>query len=362
MQAFFRDRNSKGRRLFETFIREFIGRYKDRHTILFYELGNELNLLADVDLQKAKCPTSECVWRNFSSDELTQFAAAIVGVIKSLDPTRGVSSGYSLPREAAAHLATRPQYSRSGADWSLDTEHDFSSILRKIHQPFDIVSIHVYPPDAHRGPLSGRFDPLRVAAEAARADKKKIFVGEFGDKGGATPFMKDTVQSIQKEHIDYSALWVWEYYQTSTFQTHNTPPTLYSVEPAYRAGVIDLLDLFDKGSASVRSSKTGASSTRVVLTWPLPCASITKPINLEAVASDGRKPVERVEFLVDGKLMHVTSAPPYSALLDPQKMSPHLATIAARAISPDGGIGEFDSPVRLAGSNDKCDAAAIKQR
>ena len=118
--TFVRDPNAASRLLLAQFVEEFIGRYKARNTILFYELGNEINLLADLDLHNS-CKAAPCVWGNFTTAQMTEFARQMVALIKSLDPSRQVTSGYSLPRPAASHLELRPQFSPGGADWTPDT-------------------------------------------------------------------------------------------------------------------------------------------------------------------------------------------------------------------------------------------------
>ena len=135
----------QGIRILAQFIRDFIGRYKSRSTILFYELTNEMNLAADLDMGKRYCKVTSCVWEDFTTAEMTGFAREIVGLIKSLDAGHPVSSGYSLGHTAASHLQRRPEFAAGGPDWTPDTEPDLARYLSDIHEPFDIVSVHLYP-------------------------------------------------------------------------------------------------------------------------------------------------------------------------------------------------------------------------
>ncbi|MBV9824405.1 MAG: hypothetical protein JO001_01795, partial [Alphaproteobacteria bacterium] len=137
--TFVHDPNSKSRQLLTRYLRDFIGRYKDRKTILFYEMGNEMNLLADLDARK-ECKADPCIAGNFTTAEMTRFARDVVGVIKSLDPGRAVSSGYSLPRPGASHLQARPQFAPGGPDWTPDTVQEFDHDLLAVNEPFDMVS------------------------------------------------------------------------------------------------------------------------------------------------------------------------------------------------------------------------------
>jgi hypothetical protein len=350
--TFLRDPDSASRRLLAQFLRDFIGRYKARETILFYELGNELSLLADLDEHKRNCKADPCVWGNFTTADMNEFARRIAGSIKSLDPSRGVSSGYSVPRGNATHLEHQPEFSARGADWTPDTAQEFARNLIAIHQPFDIVSIHVYPEKVPRP--SGRdpgetFDPVARAAEAARAAGKKLFVGEFGDEGVARPHIAHLLDEIVRERVDFAAIWVWEFYQTSTY----TRAPGFNIEPGYDDDVISLLTQ-TATRAGMAPPPRKAAAPRVVLTWPLPCAAIDRSVELAAVASDGARRIERVEFLVDGQPLAASAAPPYRAAFDPAGQAPHIAEIEARGIAASGATAAFRSTVHLNGDKSRC--------
>jgi hypothetical protein len=338
--TFIRDPNSASRRLLARFIGDFIGHYKSRKTILFYELTNELNLFADVDLRK-KCRADPCAWDNFTTAELDEFSRDMVRLIKSRDPARPVSSGFSLPRPAAMHLARRPQFGASGPDWTPDTREEMARHLIETQQPFDIISVHIYP--IYPKPQDNRFglpqgQQYRLVADAAAAAKsagKPLFIGEFGDTG-TTPFMAHILDEIIRHRVDFAAIWVWEFYQTSTYQTRNTEATRDEVEPGYSDDVIALLMQTER-----------AAPPRVVLTWPLPCAVVDRPLDVAAVASDGAGAVKGVEFLVDGKALGAVSTPPYKARFDPAGQGARMADLAARAVTGSGTVAEFHSMVRL---------------
>jgi hypothetical protein len=283
---------------------------------------------------------------------MNEFARRIAGSIKSLDPSRGVSSGYSLPRANATHLERQPEFSAHGPDWTPDTAQEFARNLIAIHQPFDIISIHVYPEDETRPSgraQAQRFDPIAAAAQAARSAGKKLFVGEFGDEKGATPFLAHTLDDIVRHHVDFAAIWVWEFYQASTY----TRSSGFNVEPGFTDDVIGLL-MQTEHRAGAAFPPRQESAPRVVLTWPLPCAEIGRPVDLAAIASDGVKLVDQVEFLIDGKLLASTAKPPYGASFDPVGRAPGAVEIEARAVAGSGATAAFRSTVLLNGDKSRC--------
>jgi hypothetical protein len=347
------------RRLLVKFITEFVKRYRDRPTIAFYELTNELNLLADLDVYRRRCGSRSCVWSNFTTREMSLFARDVVRLLKSLDTSRRVASGYSLPRPGAAHLAERSEFSPSGPDWTPDTAEEMADHLVAVHSPFDIISVHIYPSaddDRYGRPSGEQYRLVADAQSAATAAGKPLFIGEFGDTG-ATPFMRGVLDQIVENRVAYAAIWVWEFYQTSTADTRNTDPTRYEVEPSYSRDVIALLMQAQRRLGHAHPLTNAIAPPRVVLTWPLPCASLDRPVDITAVASDGVKPVSRVEFLLDGKFIASVNAPPYKVHFDPTGRPARIASFTAHALSESGIAAEFHSSIRLNGAAGQCPAA-----
>src|SRR5260370_37956369 len=135
--------------------------------------------------------------------------------------------------------------------------------------------------------------PARNSIRSAKQPKRRApparscFIGEFGDVAGATPFLTNLLDEFISERIGFAAIWVWEFYQTSTYETRNTEPTRYDVEPGYSDDVIAMLMQAERRLGHMPPAKDPAAPPRVVLTWPLPCAAVARPIEIEAVASDG---------------------------------------------------------------------------
>jgi hypothetical protein len=345
-----RNPHSASRRLLNRFVTDFVERYRSRKAILFYELTNEMNLAADLDLRKRCCKGDPCIANNFTTAEMTRFAHDMVNLIKKLDPSHRVSSGYSLPRSSAMHLVRHPEFALGRIDWSQDTAEEFKNCLIAIHQPFDIVSIHVYPTHEVAHPVRGpSFDTIEEAAIAARSAGKPLFVGEFGDTESApSPFMTHILSQLVRDRIEYAALWIWEYY---TRPIYKADPR--NREPAYSERLIQaLMDTADHMGQVRTSSVVG--QPRVILVWPLPCSIVDQPIELVAVASDGVGPVRSVQFLADGKLLAVASAPPDEAHFDPTGLGARTAEIEARGLGASGASATFRSTIRLNGANVAC--------
>jgi hypothetical protein len=361
--TFIHDPQSKSRQLLARFIDDFVTRYRSRNTIIFYELTNEMNLEADLDLSK-RCRTPSgvrCVLSNFTTSEMIAFSRDLVRQFKSLDPLRPITSGYAIPRRSAAHLARHPQFAADGPDWTVDSPLEFREYLLAVHAPYDIISVHIYPAEENNRfghPKGHEYELVGDAAAAARDAGKPLFVGEFGDSFKATPFMVGLLDQLTENRIDYSAVWIWEFYQTTTYRTHDTEPTFSSIEPGYSDDLIALLQSEQRTLSGHALPAAFGTRPRVVLTWPLPCAMIDMPIDLAAVASDGAKGVRSVEFLVDGKVVATDTTPPYHVRFDPAGLGERTAEIEARADAATGIKATFKSTVRLNGLKSACEVGS----
>lgn len=354
--AFIEDPASHSRSLAKRYISEFVTRYRARKTILFYEMGNEWNNNEDLDAvmrcqKESGISSPVCqAFGNYSSDALIAFSRDIVALIKSLDLTRGVSSGFGTPRYSAAHLAQRPEFAAGGPDWTPDTQDEFTNMLLKTSDPFDIVSLHVYPGGVTLPPAFGAHhetDVIDVVAKLVRPLGKKVFVGEFGaGKGSTVP--ADVARAVAQGTADYAAAWVWEFYQASPYQLPAPDGHDFRIEPG--SGDQILADL----RTALHPPPGPPSSPRVVLTWPLPCASVNQPIDLSAVASVGASPAREVEFFVGGTSVGIARSVPFQIRFDPTSLGSCVAAVEARARGPGDTEARFVSNVRFNGSKAEC--------
>lgn len=324
--------DSASRALLLRYLDEFIRRYRTRPTILFYELTNELNLEADLDISgrcRAALPAANCAaYGNFTTAQMNGFAAELVRRIRRLDPSRSISSGYALPRPSAYHLALQPEFSPSGAGWTVDTQAQFREMLASTGAPFDLWSVHVYPGDVRWGDQPGsEARTLAVVADVARQHGKHAYLGEFGDSA-ISPYLHAMLRELATGAVPYASVWVWEFYQQATWLSADvtaSPPL--SLEP----GFTDALDaLLERAAGGPGSAST--PEVRIVLTSPWPCATQNGPIDLYVAASaSGPHAVARVEFTIDGKPAGTATAAPFHVAATLSGVGPHSIEATAHA-------------------------------
>jgi len=343
---------SRSRALAERYITEFVSRYRNRPTVLFYELTNEFNLVVDLDMVK-RCHESHATepqrcapFGNVTTADLDGFAHDMTAVIRRADPGRPISSGYAMTRPNALHLAHRPEWSKGGPDWTADSVEEFNRAFSDSQKDFDILSIHLYP-KAQRDYKRPLAEMVRTAGQTAHRLGKKLFLGEFGDDK-ASPFLHQMVRAVDEGSADYAAVWIWELYQGDRFTPAIDPGSSTSIEPGIRGDLLAML--------LPRRTQAAAASTspQVVLTSPLPCARVDRPVTLAAVASDGAGAPDRVEFLVDGQPVGEASAPPFHLQFDPQPFPARQVTIEARTHGRSGATASDSSPVLLNAAGETC--------
>jgi hypothetical protein len=353
---FIRNPSSASRALAARYIKDFVTRYKARKTILFYELTNEYNLHAGRDIlghcveknDAAKCASIG----NFTQDDLNGFAHDMAALIHGLDSSHQISSGYAEPPPNAYHLGAAPEWTKSGG-FKKDSPAEYAGNLQTIHRDFDIVSVHIYPHDnaiRFGRPPGSQAEMLVDAAKAAHDVHKKLYLGEFGDSS-ASPFMHRMKELLDADTADYASIWVWEFYQTSTYETLNTEPTSYSLEPGFRD---ELIALFRRPPATPDRTPR----PRIVLTWPLPCSHVGQPVQITAMASDGDRPVSGVDFEVDGAPVGSATTPPYRLNWDPAGKPAHLAHLKVVARSESKSTAADAADVLLNGAGEACSVTA----
>jgi len=362
------DANSKAYLLLQKYISDFIARYKGNPAIYFYELTNELNLLADLDVV-GDCNTNNpypetCLPKgNFTTDQMIAFTSRLAQYIRGLDPNHLVSSGFSIPRLAAEHLRRQPGFSPQGPDFTLDSIAEFQKNLIDIHQDIDIVSIHFYNTpveslgirDSERFGIKGatNADLLDIVKAATDNAGKSLYIGEFGD---VSPYIREdprslfaqaVLQKITELQIPFSSPWIWEFYQFATFLESNNSNTIFSLEPGLTDLLISKIKTANQslGNSVPPIQSPDVTPPQVIITWPLENAPLNTNQFVNSVASDNNGSVARVEFRVDGVLKATSVAPPYHFILDPRTLSVGNHTITAVAFDPAGNSAGYSTHV-----------------
>jgi hypothetical protein len=357
------DPDSDSYRLLKAYVAEFVHRYKDHPALYFYELTNELNLQADLDVVE-RCanaglpdPTVCEPMSNFSTDEMIGFTGRLAAHVRSLDPSRPISSGFSLPRPNAEHLRRSPEFAPGGPDFEFDSLAEFKKNLTDIHSGVDVVSVHFYNRryDNDRLGITGHTNAALLDRVKQIADglDKELFVGEFGD---VKPYIKDDKRALFTQNvldkivelkIPYSAPWVWEFYERSPYSTYDNPNTFFNLEPGHTDLIISKIKdaNADLGNFVPSPKSPDTTPPRVIVTWPLEGQMSCNQM-VHAVASDEGEAVSRVRFLVDGDTKATVSTPPYRFELDAVSLGFGGHRITAEGYDRAGNVGRFAVSVR----------------
>lgn len=224
---FITNSSSRTRAALRAYHQDFVAHFKASPAILFWELGNEMNLAMD------GCTYDKTLGAFFTTAEGLAYQREAAADIKAVDPERPVSSGMGSPRSRAKHLMNTP--GGAGAvcvtpenpkgDCELcynlpaDTLQDYADVLELYYTDQDMVSAHFYGCNAPYGNLSWCSDPASTAPlgmfrAAAEALNKPLFVGEFGPGNGQWAGDDSAGRAIlagmASDNIQLSALWAWE--------------------------------------------------------------------------------------------------------------------------------------------------------
>ena len=362
--------NSPSYTLLQSYVSDFVNRYKNNPALLMYELTNELNLQTDMDIV-GECQNNPPAWdtqrttcqplSDFTTAQMIAYTTRLASYIKSMDPNHPITSGYGLPRTNAQHLRAKPDW--LGGDGTADTQAQFQQNLTDITQGMDVVSIHFYDDssgDNDRFGVTGQMNAglLSLIKQTTDGMGKTLFVGEIGDQnpyvynvaaGSENPgamFLQNLLAEIQSLGIPYSAPWLWEFYQFDLINNY-TPTSAYNLEP----GFTDLHDAMIM-QASQRMGNPVASPPAVdttppivVLTWPVEGTAMGPSQVLHAVASDDSGSVSKVEFWVDGGLVATVTQPPYLYTLDATQLVNTQHSLMAKAYDAAGNSASYTTAV-----------------
>src|SRR6185503_18825950 len=200
-------------------------------------------------------------------------------------------SGFAFPRPAAMHLRKSPEFSASGADWTKDSIAELVAYLKDTHAELNVMSVHIY----EGPPLPGFVDSdasnlIALAGRIAQQLGKKLFIGEVGARSTSGPkaqsFLDRALSRIEAQRVPYTAFWVWEYYQTSTYRTFDSEATELNIEPGYTDWLIQRIARMNGISNLEQRKQKDSIAPIALITWPLECARVDKSFRIHVAASD----------------------------------------------------------------------------
>lgn len=171
------DPSSEGRRLVKEYVKMFAERYKDRKTILMYEIDNENNLECDIGY------TVSAV--KFSLDQLAEYYGDVASAIHSVDSERLVTGGDSAMRPAQWNLYKGVCEGMDDCNWKTDTPEENLMATSLLNSGLDAISIHAYRlgsenAEAFYADESGKsvFYGFDYLADMAKKTGKPLYIGE----------------------------------------------------------------------------------------------------------------------------------------------------------------------------------------
>jgi len=142
--------SSVGRGLANKYFAQIVTRYAKRDCVLLWELGNELNLKVNLPPPNCGDPTAKC----FGVAAMNKFVNETVGIIRSIDPRRPISSGMGTPLPCAWHNTYCDWKSNTcppgvtGGFWGIDSKEQWLEMLAEQQNGTDYWSIHLYATNA----------------------------------------------------------------------------------------------------------------------------------------------------------------------------------------------------------------------
>ncbi|MBR5279869.1 MAG: cellulase family glycosylhydrolase [Clostridia bacterium] len=127
---------SKSRGIILPFLGKFVSRYKNRHTILMYEIANTANLRADTGVYMNEA--------TYSLGQLASFYKDCVTTIRNSDPNCIISSGDGIPLKyqlSLYHATMQGRVAGQNEFTKKDTTEQQLEALWLLHEHFDVISL-----------------------------------------------------------------------------------------------------------------------------------------------------------------------------------------------------------------------------
>lgn len=193
------------------YTRELVSRYAQSPAIWGWEFGNEYNLAADLpnasEHRPPVAPSLGTPVQRTAEDELTHMDIRVAIrefalEVRKHDLERIIVSGNAFPRVSAWHQEKEKS-------WQADTPEQFAEMLAADNpSPVDTLSVRGYD-------LATDIGRLGQARAVAQAERKPLFVGEFGVPGATTGESKmkfaKILLAIETNRVPLAALWVFDF-------------------------------------------------------------------------------------------------------------------------------------------------------
>lgn len=215
------DPQSVTRRFFDRYVREIVGRYRQRRSLLIWECANEMNSYVDLPGGERFFPpvriANATPARRGAADRISAEAVqstyqAFVELVRRTGDTHPISSGSDTPR--FNQLA--------GARGRFDAD-DRPSLEQALAESLaggaNVLSIHLYATTLrNRGTalVNSAADLLSVARRVASANQAQLLIGEFGvPRSPIEPVDRAAfaamLAAIRESGADYAALWNYDF-------------------------------------------------------------------------------------------------------------------------------------------------------
>ena len=203
------DPNSKSMAFVKQYTQEMVLRYNNSPAIWGWEFGNEANNGVDMPDRPRQTGTGPGSGADEGGGKLTTAQLRniyiIFGrVVRSIDPSRVIDSGTTVPRPAAWHNA-HGQFRQPDSD-----SQAYSMLLEQNPDPINLLSVHIYQKARRLSPFGpetvGHF--IARYTEFAAKSGKPLFIGEFPTR--TREQAEEYLRAIKDNHVPLSAFWVFD--------------------------------------------------------------------------------------------------------------------------------------------------------
>lgn len=213
--------DSKTTAFIRRYSEEIAIRYKSSPAIYAWEFGNEYALAADLPnaatqrpqiVPELGTPKTRSARDELTSQAATQAFSIFAREVRRHDTTRPIISGNALPRIS-------PWHNTREKSWKADSAAQFEEILlRDNPDPFDCLSVHVYPPADGKfpAPAQDMAELIHQLAKISGDVHKPLFIGEFGeiqkgdDHAAQKRMVEEILAAIESDKVPLAALWVFD--------------------------------------------------------------------------------------------------------------------------------------------------------